>query len=406
MERRRPHGPLVRRSALPQHGVLRFAELARRDLVRDGAAIRADAPGDHGPRADRRRAARARPGSAATASDRSSSARRCAPPTATCSASSSSAPSRPACRPRRHGGRDPRAGRPGRPAAPVRPLPRRSAGWPPPRRTSLEELARAVDFVEVHNARAVGRANAQAAELRRGARTAAESPRRDAHSPDGGRRRLHRAGRTVLDAPPSCCALLPSAADLVIGRASYYVRLLTPFAKLVQRAARQPHGSGRCRSPRGRAIVTDGASTAADDRRGALPPAAARSVIDYPLVQEGRRAPPPSLSSRLRDPRTIISIVLPILVLLLVFAATAGTSTSTACRGSITAGQPVAAAGAVGVYYLGFPLRGYRWALLLRGAGITISRARLDGDHLHQLAGQLPRARPSSATSTAPTCCG
>ena len=32
----------------------------------------------------------------------------------------------------------------------------------------------------------------------------------------------------------------------------------------------------------------------------------------------------------------------------------------------------MAAAGGFGVYYLGFPLRGYRWALLLRGAGTEI----------------------------------
>jgi predicted metal-dependent phosphoesterase TrpH len=94
---------------------------------------------------------------------------------------------------------------------------------------ALAELVREVDFIEAYNARAVGGANAQAAELAvaQGLPRVASS---DAHSPfEIG------VAYTVLNGPFSTAAelraLLPSA-DIVTGRASYYVRLLTPFAKL------------------------------------------------------------------------------------------------------------------------------------------------------------------------------
>jgi glycosyltransferase 2 family protein len=97
-------------------------------------------------------------------------------------------------------------------------------------------------------------------------------------------------------------------------------------------------------------------------------PGSSDAVIDYPLVQEGGGAPPPTISSRLRDPRTIVSIVLPLLVLVLVFAAAPGFHLEE-LPGLIAQANPWYLLGAVGIYYLGFPLRGYRWALLVRGAG-------------------------------------
>jgi uncharacterized protein (TIRG00374 family) len=96
------------------------------------------------------------------------------------------------------------------------------------------------------------------------------------------------------------------------------------------------------------------------------------AVVDYPLVREDGGAPPPTLSSRLRDPRTIVSIVLP-LVLLLLIALTAGNFDFKSLLNSITSANPWLLLAALAVYYLGFPLRGYRWSLLLRGAGIRIS---------------------------------
>jgi uncharacterized protein (TIRG00374 family) len=98
------------------------------------------------------------------------------------------------------------------------------------------------------------------------------------------------------------------------------------------------------------------------------PAAAHEEVIDYPLVQEGGGAPPPSISSRLKDPRTIISIVLPILILVLIFAAAPGFELDQ-LPGLISQANPWYLLAAIGIYYLGFPLRGYRWALLVRGAG-------------------------------------
>ncbi|MDQ3408310.1 MAG: flippase-like domain-containing protein [Chloroflexota bacterium] len=95
-------------------------------------------------------------------------------------------------------------------------------------------------------------------------------------------------------------------------------------------------------------------------------------VIDYPLVnEEGAEAPTP-LSQRLRDPRTIISIVLP-LILIALIALTVGNIDLDELVGSITRADPLLLVAAFGIYYLGFPLRGYRWALLLRGAGMRVS---------------------------------
>jgi len=93
-------------------------------------------------------------------------------------------------------------------------------------------------------------------------------------------------------------------------------------------------------------------------------------IPDYPLVHE-ESEPPPPLSRRLRDPRTIVSIVLPI-VLLVLAAATFGNIDFQLLISSITSANPWLLLAAFGVYYLGFPLRGYRWTLLLRGAGTEV----------------------------------
>jgi len=103
-----------------------------------------------------------------------------------------------------------------------------------------------------------------------------------------------------------------------------------------------------------------------DERR----PLAEEPIVDYPLVHEESAAPPP-LSRRLRDPRTIIAIVLPI-VLLVLIAATFGNINFDLLVQSIANANPWLLLAAFGVYYLGFPLRGYRWTLLLRGAGTEI----------------------------------
>jgi len=104
----------------------------------------------------------------------------------------------------------------------------------------LEELATIVDYVEVHNARAYRDANPMAGAFaeRHGLPGTASS---DAHS-------LTELGvaSTVLPGPfttaQELLALLPRA-QITPGRASYYVRLWTPLAKLVNRAK----GNGRIR---------------------------------------------------------------------------------------------------------------------------------------------------------------
>jgi len=107
------------------------------------------------------------------------------------------------------------------------------------REARMERLATQIDWIETHNARiAVGKGNQLAAEfaLAQGLPGIAVS---DAHSSfEVG------VAYTVLDGDPSTPAGLLAAlgtAELVMGRASIYVRLLTPLAKLIQRL----RGNGR-----------------------------------------------------------------------------------------------------------------------------------------------------------------
>jgi hypothetical protein len=111
------------------------------------------------------------------------------------------------------------------------------------RAANLERLVGSVDWIEAYNARvAVGSGNERAQELARaeGRPGIAVS---DAHS-------AFEVGvaYTAFDGDPSTGAGLLAAlptAELVTGRASFYVRLLTPIAKVVQRA----RGNGRVRPP-------------------------------------------------------------------------------------------------------------------------------------------------------------
>ena len=103
----------------------------------------------------------------------------------------------------------------------------------------MESLAGRVDWIETHNARiAMGRGNQLAAGFALDHQLPGLAVS-DAHSSfEVG------VAYTVLDRDPSTPAGLLAAlasAELVTGRASMYVRLLTPLAKLVQRA----RGNGR-----------------------------------------------------------------------------------------------------------------------------------------------------------------
>lgn len=78
-----------------------------------------------------------------------------------------------------------------------------------------------------------------------------------------------------------------------------------------------------------------------------------------------------SLARRLRDPRTIVSIVVPLALLVLVVLNLRGLDLGRTVA-TIVAANPWWLLAAFAVYYVGFPLRGYRWQLLLRSAGTRI----------------------------------
>jgi uncharacterized protein (TIRG00374 family) len=79
---------------------------------------------------------------------------------------------------------------------------------------------------------------------------------------------------------------------------------------------------------------------------------------------------PISLGRRLRQPRTIISIAVP-LVIIAVFVYLNRDQLGRVPELILDA-NPLLFLAAFGVFYLGFPLRGYRWASLLRGTGVRI----------------------------------
>ncbi len=77
-----------------------------------------------------------------------------------------------------------------------------------------------------------------------------------------------------------------------------------------------------------------------------------------------------SIGQRLRQPRTIISILVPLAIIVL-FIAINGNQLSKV-PGLVVGANPLLVLVAFAVFYLGFPLRGYRWAMLLRGTGFRI----------------------------------
>jgi uncharacterized protein (TIRG00374 family) len=78
-----------------------------------------------------------------------------------------------------------------------------------------------------------------------------------------------------------------------------------------------------------------------------------------------------SLGARLRQPRTILSLVVPLVLLVLIFRVALNVEVGELVD-AITRANPLLLLAAFAVFYLGFPLRGLRWALLLRGAGYRL----------------------------------
>ena len=78
-----------------------------------------------------------------------------------------------------------------------------------------------------------------------------------------------------------------------------------------------------------------------------------------------------SLGRRLRQPRTIISIVLPLILMVLLFGALPGFKLDQ-LPADIERANKLWLLAAFVVFYIGFPLRGLRWALLIRGTGFGL----------------------------------
>jgi uncharacterized protein (TIRG00374 family) len=78
-----------------------------------------------------------------------------------------------------------------------------------------------------------------------------------------------------------------------------------------------------------------------------------------------------SLVRRLRQPRTILSLVLPIVLLILVLRVALNVDLAELVGGVSRANGALLVLAFV-VFYLGFPLRGLRWALILRGTRIRV----------------------------------
>jgi uncharacterized protein (TIRG00374 family) len=94
-------------------------------------------------------------------------------------------------------------------------------------------------------------------------------------------------------------------------------------------------------------------------------------IPDYPLVHE-ESAPPTPLSQRLRDPRTIVSLGLPLVLLVLIAVLFLNINIGELLH-VVSQANPALLLAAFAIYYVGFPLRGYRWTILLRGAGANVS---------------------------------
>jgi len=77
-----------------------------------------------------------------------------------------------------------------------------------------------------------------------------------------------------------------------------------------------------------------------------------------------------SLVRRLRQPRTILSIAVPLAII--VIAVALNWTQMRDVPGDISRANPWLILLAFSIYYLGFPLRGWRWTKLLKGAGYKV----------------------------------
>lgn len=105
-----------------------------------------------------------------------------------------------------------------------------------------------------------------------------------------------------------------------------------------------------------------------------VPETGQRPPLTRPSEPPGERetaADQVSLGRRLRQPRTILSIAVPLILLVLAFQVVLKVSLGDIVAGIAQADLLLLLA-AFAIFYLGFPLRGLRWALILRGTGLRI----------------------------------
>ena len=96
----------------------------------------------------------------------------------------------------------------------------------------------------------------------------------------------------------------------------------------------------------------------------------AEALINPDAAVEDQPAEQMSLLRRLRQPRTILSIVVP-LVIIVIAGYLNGSALADVPR-YVSEANPLLVLAAVAIYYAGFPLRGYRWKTLLKGAGYRV----------------------------------
>ncbi len=102
------------------------------------------------------------------------------------------------------------------------------------------------------------------------------------------------------------------------------------------------------------------------------------AALEAEISAEGEDAPSVSLGARLRQPRTILSLVLPLVLLVLIFRVALNVDVDKLIAGVTSANKGLLLVAFV-VFYLGFPIRGTRWSLLLRGTGFRIGTADASG---------------------------
>ena len=92
-----------------------------------------------------------------------------------------------------------------------------------------------------------------------------------------------------------------------------------------------------------------------------------------PAAEDGEATPDQvSLGRRLRQPRTILSIALPLVLLVLIFRVALNVDFGQLAA-SVGEADKLLLVAAFLVFYSGFPLRGFRWAMLLRGTGFRVA---------------------------------